>query len=106
MNTYSLQRNMSMLGNSRMSMIPPQQQQQQQRMSVNLNQSCMNFHGGYGSGNNSDRSNNLSFNGSDDFLQNAFSNNNDFSSLRSRTPQSFINQNFNVSPNPNIMVGL
>lgn len=100
MNTYSLQRNLSML-NSRMSMIPPQQQQQ--RMSVNLNQSCMNFHGGYGSGNNSDRStNNLSFTGSDDFLQNAFSNN-DFSSLRSRTPQSFINQNFNVSSSPNML---
>jgi len=102
MNTYSLQRNMSMLNNSRMSMIPPQQQQQQQqRMSANLNQSCMSFHGGYGSGNNSDRSNNLSFNGSDDFLQNAFSN--DFTSHRARTPQSFINQNFNVSSNPNIM---
>ncbi len=97
-----------MLNNNRMSMIPPQQQQQQQqRMSVNLNQSCMSFHGGYGSGNNSDRStNNLSFTGSDDFLQNAFSNN-DFGSLRSRTPQSFINQqNFNVSSSPNMLVKL
>ena len=81
--------------NSRIPIMPPLQ-----RIPVNLNQSCMNFCGGYGSGNNSDRSTNLSF--SEEYLNNAF--NSTFSTPRQQ--QLFHNQSFNVPSNSNMMVKL
>jgi len=71
-----------------------------QRIPVSLNQSCMTFCGGYGSGNNSDRSTNLSF--SEEYLNSAFTST--FSTPQSRQQQNYMNQSFNVSSNPNIMM--
>jgi len=90
---YPIQKNMNMM-NSRMPIMPPLQ-----RAPMNLNQSCMSFHGGYGSGNNSDRSANLSFN--EEYINNAFTSS--FNTPQSH-PQPFLNTNFNMSSNPNIMV--
>jgi hypothetical protein len=80
--------------NGRMPVMPPLQ-----RVPMNLNQSCMSFHGGYGSGNNSDRSANLSFN--EEYINNAFTSS--FNTPQNH-PQPFLNTNFNnMSSNPNIM---
>ncbi len=86
----------NMMNSSRMPPIMPPQQ----RVQMNLNQSCMSFHGGYGgSGNNSDRSANLSFN--EEYINNAFTSS--FNTPQNHPhPQSFLNNNFN----PQIMVQL
>ena len=79
--------------NPRMSMMPPPIQGMPP---INLNQSCMNFCGGYGSGSNSDRSTNLSCN--EEYLTS-------FNTPQVRQqPQNFLNQSFNVSANPNVMI--
>lgn len=83
-----------------MNMINPRMNMPSQRIPVDLNQSCMTFRGGYGSGNNSDRSTNLSFN--EEYLNSAFTST--FSTPQNRNQQNFLNQSFNVSSNPNIMV--
>jgi len=88
---YSMQKNMNLV-NSRIPIMPPLQ-----RIPVNLNQSCMNFHGGYGSGNSSDRSTNLSF--SEEYLNSAFTSS--FNTPRQQQP--FHNQSFNVPSTPNMM---
>ena len=71
-----------------------------QRIPINLNQSCITFCGGYGSGNNSDRSSNLSF--SDEYLNSAFTST--FSTPPNRQQQSYHNQSFNTPSTPNMMV--
>jgi len=93
MKNYSMQNNMNLVS-SRIPIMPPLQ-----TISTNLNQSCMTFCGGYGSGNNSDRSTNLSF--GEEYLNNAFTNT--FSTPQSRQ-HSYHNQSFNASSNSNIMV--
>jgi len=92
MKNYSMQNNMNLVS-SRIPIMPPLQ-----TISTNLNQSCMTFCGGYGSGNNSDRSTNLSF--GEEYLNNAFTNT--FSTPQSRQ-HSYHNQSFNASSNSNIM---